>query len=254
MNDCVKRALTAAIGLMAVVAVVRIVAFLVKKRAGKKANDEVRRVEDGQDVDAKEKLPYEVYLAERTALIDAELKLEAGFDKGLLTIAGAALAFAFVAGDQATDATNGVSCLTVSWIAFSVSVVASLGSMFAGRTAYVRQRYINGVRYDDLEEGDKLVNWQGKLQDWLKIVSACAFLIGIWMFVSFRIESVQISAKTHGYSHVSENEQEENGHTGSTKDSGQAGETGTAQGASNAGQKAAGGPQAAEAEATRKGV
>jgi uncharacterized membrane protein len=166
------------------------------------------------------RLRYDVYLAERANLVEAEFKLGDSFDRGLLTIAGLGFGYSIISGaDVGALHWFCALLLVLAWVSLGSAVVHSLRSQFVGQAAYERQREILDVMEEDYAKGKAMPNEFADRQDQLQKRSIRWLIVGIVLFIMCRAATLFMpSSSKEGRSitniteinHAQEKEREEN--------------------------------------------
>ena len=141
---------------------------------------------------------YQLYLAERKSLIEAEREGAQAFDRAILTLAAGAfgLSLAFlkqIAPDGVTPGT--VPALVGAWICFCVSLLSTLISFLTSQAACARSIRIMEATYFSPKEppavetgkqSNAAAAWTGRLN----VTSIVAFMLGVVLLAAFSIQNI----------------------------------------------------------------
>jgi hypothetical protein len=129
---------------------------------------------------------YEVYLAERRALVDAEHEQSRLFDRAILTLAAGALGLSITfIHEVARRPEPGTICwLITGWIAFVVSMLITLASFLTSQWAC--RSATKALDAGQLENPPtKQTNVWANITTGLNVTSALVFVTGVFLLVRF---------------------------------------------------------------------
>lgn len=143
--------------------------------------------ENKEEVDEKK---YDVYLAERSALIDAEREGARLFDKAILTLAGGSFGLSLALIKQIVPQMKSGSAvwLILGWGGFCLSLLSTLISFLTSQVACRRQRDILENTY--IRNGNEETNRPGKTTSLLNVFSISFFILGIVFLAVFIITNI----------------------------------------------------------------
>ncbi len=152
------------------------------------------------------------YLRERELMVQAEHASIQGFDKAMLTLSGAALAFSLSLTQFLGNGPHNLGLLQWSWLLFALAVVSTVGSLFASHLAFQHERrrvdreFVARRRAvlaeygrkappadEDGEEAER--NRAASITKWANRASVIFFLVGMLLLILF--SSCTVAAKEH---------------------------------------------------------
>jgi len=143
--------------------------------------------ENGQKSEEKK---YDIYFAERNALIDAEREGARLFDKAILTLAAGSFGLSLALIKQIVpDIKNGSTIwLILGWGGFCLSLLSTLISFLTSQAACRKQREILEQSY--LKDGNEEPNRAGRITQLLNILSITFFVLGIVFSAVFILTNI----------------------------------------------------------------
>jgi hypothetical protein len=123
------------------------------------------------------------YLQERRLAIDAEREVSTSFDKAMLTLSAGALALSITFVHQVGPAPRLMWLLLLSWLGFSLTLLATLVSFLLSQASLRRYRAILDNRYEKKVDDER--NAPAIWTKALNIASIALFTTGAALLVAF---------------------------------------------------------------------
>ena len=123
------------------------------------------------------------YLQERRLAIDAEGEVSTSFDKAMLTLSAGALALSITFIHQVAPAPRLMWLLLLSWLGFSLTLLATLVSFLLSQASLRRYREIMDNRYEGKVDDER--NTPATWTKALNIASIALFTTGAALLVPF---------------------------------------------------------------------